>query len=194
MSLFPVLSLLICLSVHACNARYLGLVFDKETKASISAKDLGEKVPDKTSLPSEIVPPKLVENGDQGGRKPNKDVLSNLGNVLGVSTMEMKVEKDCLNDHEQSRILETSGLFVALSFATVVAHVSNKVRAGTEVIVSRSYPYETQQAGNQESSTVHAGGDVHEAAESKENETTEDIIEMDYAQPHRKPPIHNEKN
>ncbi|KAJ7944753.1 Root meristem growth factor 6 [Quillaja saponaria] len=29
---------------------------------------------------------------------------------------------------------------------------------------------------------------------SKESEAVEDIVEMDYAQPHRKPPIHNEKH
>lgn len=27
----------------------------------------------------------------------------------------------------------------------------------------------------------------------KENEAVEDIVVMDYAQPHRKPPIHNER-
>ncbi|KAI9173779.1 hypothetical protein LWI28_006307 [Acer negundo] len=32
-----------------------------------------------------------------------------------------------------------------------------------------------------------------EAVDSKENDVVEDIVVMDYAQPHRKPPIHNEK-
>lgn len=32
-----------------------------------------------------------------------------------------------------------------------------------------------------------------EAVESNENEIVEDVVVMDYASPHRKPPIHNEK-
>ncbi|XP_040989091.1 uncharacterized protein LOC121236726 [Juglans microcarpa x Juglans regia] len=35
--------------------------------------------------------------------------------------------------------------------------------------------------------------DSVEAADVQENEAVEDIVVMDYAQPHRKPPIHNEK-
>lgn len=33
---------------------------------------------------------------------------------------------------------------------------------------------------------------VEETMVTKTNENEEDIVEMDYAQPHRKPPIHNE--
>jgi len=32
-----------------------------------------------------------------------------------------------------------------------------------------------------------------ETVVTKTSDTEEDIVEMDYAQPHRKPPIHNEK-
>lgn len=39
-----------------------------------------------------------------------------------------------------------------------------------------------------------SGDDTEEAVDSKENDTVEDIVVMDYAQPHRKPPIHNEKH
>lgn len=35
--------------------------------------------------------------------------------------------------------------------------------------------------------------DTDEAVDSKENDFVEDTVVMDYAQPHRKPPIHNEK-
>lgn len=35
--------------------------------------------------------------------------------------------------------------------------------------------------------------DTDEAVNGKENEVVEDVVVMDYAQPHRKPPIHNEK-
>ncbi|XP_052725611.1 uncharacterized protein LOC128194317 isoform X2 [Vigna angularis] len=34
---------------------------------------------------------------------------------------------------------------------------------------------------------------VEETMLTKASDTAEDIVEMDYAQPHRKPPIHNEK-
>ncbi|KAK9198418.1 hypothetical protein WN944_013602 [Citrus x changshan-huyou] len=36
-------------------------------------------------------------------------------------------------------------------------------------------------------------GNTNEAVDSKENDFVEDAVVMDYAQPHRKPPIHNEK-
>jgi len=34
---------------------------------------------------------------------------------------------------------------------------------------------------------------VEETVFTKASDSAEDIVEMDYAQPHRKPPIHNEK-
>lgn len=35
---------------------------------------------------------------------------------------------------------------------------------------------------------------TEETVDVKGNDAAEDIVVMDYAQPHRKPPIHNEKN
>jgi len=35
--------------------------------------------------------------------------------------------------------------------------------------------------------------DDEETMVRKASDSAEDIVEMDYAQPHRKPPIHNEK-
>ena len=35
---------------------------------------------------------------------------------------------------------------------------------------------------------------VEETMVTNTSDTNEDIVEMDYAQPHRKPPIHNEKH
>jgi hypothetical protein len=35
--------------------------------------------------------------------------------------------------------------------------------------------------------------DTEEAVRSEENDIAEDVAVMDYAQPHRKPPIHNKK-
>ncbi|RDY08138.1 hypothetical protein CR513_07656, partial [Mucuna pruriens] len=36
-------------------------------------------------------------------------------------------------------------------------------------------------------------GHVEETVITNASDTAEDVVEMDYAQPHRKPPIHNEK-
>lgn len=33
--------------------------------------------------------------------------------------------------------------------------------------------------------------DAEETVDSKQTDTVEDVVVMDYAQPHRKPPIHN---
>ena len=35
--------------------------------------------------------------------------------------------------------------------------------------------------------------DIDKVVNSEENEVGEDMVVMDYAQPHRKPPIHNQK-
>jgi hypothetical protein len=35
---------------------------------------------------------------------------------------------------------------------------------------------------------------TEETVDVMENDAAEDIVVMDYAQPHRKPPIHNEKH
>lgn len=40
----------------------------------------------------------------------------------------------------------------------------------------------------------NSGGDTEEAVDSEEKENVGDVDVMDYAPPHRKPPIHNEKN
>ena len=37
------------------------------------------------------------------------------------------------------------------------------------------------------------GHHVEETMDTNTNENTDDIVDMDYAQPHRKAPIHNEK-
>ncbi|KAL1805942.1 hypothetical protein ACET3Z_029010 [Daucus carota] len=43
------------------------------------------------------------------------------------------------------------------------------------------------------STTESSSSEARETADSKESEIVDDVVAMDYAQPHRKPPIHNRK-
>lgn len=76
--------------------------------------------------------------------------------------------------------------------ATVVLKKDEKT--GEEVV--RSYSGETTQREKwrQTRSTLESSRDeVEETANSEENDTIDDVVAMDYAKPHRKPPIHNRK-
>ncbi|XP_074356849.1 uncharacterized protein LOC141696631 [Apium graveolens] len=58
---------------------------------------------------------------------------------------------------------------------------------GREVVIS--YSGETTRRSTLESTP----NEVEETANSEDNDTIDDVVAMDYAKPHRKPPIHNRK-
>ncbi|WOG86270.1 hypothetical protein DCAR_0205471 [Daucus carota subsp. sativus] len=62
--------------------------------------------------------------------------------------------------------------------------------------VALSYLEETAQIEKwrQARSTLESSpNEVKETAKSEDDETMDDVVSMDYAKPHRKPPIHNKK-
>ncbi|KAI3804365.1 hypothetical protein L1987_25849 [Smallanthus sonchifolius] len=128
----------LCVSMHACNSRHLG-VFHKE-----SGKEFGlinSKTPE---LTAEII------------------------NEENIETKESKLEFPNLN--------------------------AQKTRKGSDIKVQISE--EDNKIGgwkNHGRSTMESKlQDSKEAIDkSNDNSFTEDVVVMDYAQPHRKPPIHN---
>ncbi|GAU20740.1 hypothetical protein TSUD_231540 [Trifolium subterraneum] len=66
-----------------------------------------------------------------------------------------------------------------------------------KVVVGSSFQKDSPSLLAEKDERGHArsmlGQDVEETMDTNTNENTEDIVDMDYAQPHRKAPIHNEK-
>ncbi|XP_017222274.1 uncharacterized protein LOC108199018 isoform X2 [Daucus carota subsp. sativus] len=71
----------------------------------------------------------------------------------------------------------------------------NDNKKGGEIDIS--HPKEaTQPEGwrrQARSTTESSPSEARETADTKESEIVDDVVAMDYAQPHRKPPIHNRK-
>ncbi|XP_050229642.1 uncharacterized protein LOC126678782 [Mercurialis annua] len=166
MSLFLVF-LLICFSSHACNARYLGFTH-KDTKQYFS-KDVEKGISlHDTSISSEMSSPISEEFG-----VPKREKIG-----LGATTMKQN------NYKHGGHVLEEED-------------ISNE--SGNELVISSQKELqqkdEIEGMKKQDRSMVESTeSDNEEAVKSNENDIAEDVVVMDYAQPHRKPPIHNEKS
>ncbi|XP_021831947.1 uncharacterized protein LOC110771892 [Prunus avium] len=158
-----VLLLFLCLSIHACNARLLGLV-DKQSgsKSFHSVEDVA-KVLSETSK-SSMMPTISVEYQAQqinaetfSHESIPKALLRKQGHANGpasgydIITLSSQVE--------QKKLIKMQGL----------------KRQARTLLGSATY-------------------NMEEDKDSKEDEAIEDVGVMDYAQPHRKPPIHNRKS
>ncbi|KAF7828406.1 uncharacterized protein G2W53_019570 [Senna tora] len=91
-------------------------------------------------------------------------------------------------DMEKLKILETSGS--ASTLKEVVIGIEATTSSETD---SPPLPLTEGQRRHSRSMLGPAKHNVEETVNPKESENMEDTVEMDYAQPHRKPPIHNEK-
>ncbi|XP_021648092.2 uncharacterized protein LOC110640873 [Hevea brasiliensis] len=159
--------LLICFFMHACNARHIGLSA-KETRKQDFAKDAHKVNLCETSVSSEMIPSIPEEFEAKEREKVGKiDRRTIHENFLGAGTYPKNVE--ALFKEEEGTKKAPSG-------------------AGHELIVSSQS--HLQQIIKIEGS---APSDTKKALELSENGIVEDAVVMDYAQPHRKPPIHNEK-
>ncbi|TMW84342.1 hypothetical protein EJD97_025382 [Solanum chilense] len=122
----------ICISLHACSARPLASMDDKENKILLSSKDVNFLTSDISKTEGRI-----IMSEDIG-----KDDEENKGNKVKISFHE-----------------------------------------GAQVKISRLMLESPPSTQHEE-----------EAVNSIEKEPVEDVVVMDYAQPHRKPPIHNTKH
>uniref|UniRef100_A0A6M2EMT6 Uncharacterized protein n=1 Tax=Populus davidiana TaxID=266767 RepID=A0A6M2EMT6_9ROSI len=177
------LLLLICLSLHACNARVLRLT-DKETKKQVLNKDLVQDVDklniDRTTLaPSEMMPPVSEEQGAQGQQVVGKDdTITRKISLLSATTMKKKDEEAFMKQEE--------GTQGATSGNKVIVSSQADFQQSSEIIIEGL-------KGRGRSMLGSTANDTEEAVRSEENDIAEDVAVMDYAQPHRKPPIHNKK-
>ncbi|KAM7491239.1 hypothetical protein LguiA_034160 [Lonicera macranthoides] len=144
---------LICLSLHACNARQLGVI--------------GER----TSIQVPSIDRVTALNKDIGNAEVHKIEKAKEKTLEGSSSANTM--KGMESNDENNKGYETK----APSFAEVLQEASKK-----------------EGWKRQERSTMGSvPHDVEETVKSKEDDIVEDIVAMDYAQPHRKPPIHNIK-
>ncbi|KAJ6946524.1 hypothetical protein NC651_001296 [Populus alba x Populus x berolinensis] len=178
------LLLLICLSLHACNARVLRLT-DKETKKQVLNKDLMQGVDklniDRTTLaPSDqMMPPVSEEQGAQGQQVVGRDdTITRKISLLSATTMKKKDEEPFMKQEE--------GTKGATSGNKVIVSSQADFQQSSEIIIEGL-------KGRGRSMLGSTANDTEEAVRSEENDIAEDVAVMDYAQPHRKPPIHNKK-
>ncbi|KAG2677606.1 hypothetical protein I3843_12G107200 [Carya illinoinensis] len=175
-----VLLILLCLTLHACDARRLRLS-DKavDGKQIYHFSKYAEKSKAfETSITSSLRPPTLEECISQqrevktGGRN-NNHVHSRGGVHKQINDPNVLYKKQDLTNGATSGNENTKvpSFQKDLQLARYIKGLKRNVRS-------------------LQGSVQH---DSVETADVQEIEAVEDIVVMDYAQPHRKPPIHNEK-
>ncbi|XWS61973.1 hypothetical protein CRYUN_Cryun07bG0170800 [Craigia yunnanensis] len=171
-----VIFFLLCLSMHACNARRLGFVAEKigNHVDFLANKDINKLKPHdqlqmRPSIPKELQTQEFQDVGVHGRRIQE--------NLIGANTMKQTLLNSFLKAKEA----------VAKAISGYEIIISSRVDLQGMEKVEGLKRVTRSMLGN-------SGGDTKEAVDSKEKENVGDIDVMDYAQPHRKPPIHNEKN
>ncbi|XP_040954544.1 uncharacterized protein [Gossypium hirsutum] len=171
---------LLYLSLHACNAHRLGF----------SAKENGNHVDFLASKDANKLKGHKLEMGPSISKKLQtpelQEVRSHGRRIIDAKTMKQTISDSFLAKEAVQNAISGYGIMsssrVGLQSKETVEHVRTEHRnqMGWKRIRARSM------LGNSD-----AGAD--EALDSKEKDNVRDIDVMDYAQPHRKPPIHNEK-
>ncbi|KAK4728529.1 hypothetical protein R3W88_021517 [Solanum pinnatisectum] len=146
--------LLVCISLHACSARPLASIDDKEHKILLSSKDVKFLTSDVSKTEGRII----------------------MSEDIGKDDGKLMWKKRSIIGRKQLDDEENKGNNVKISF-----------HEGAQVKISRR---ESRLMLESPLSTQHE----EEAVNSIEKEFVEDVVVMDYAQPHRKPPIHNTKH
>ncbi|KAA8522237.1 hypothetical protein F0562_012910 [Nyssa sinensis] len=176
----PILILLLCLCVHACNARHL---YEKPSRVHLDLnKDVDQKAKlHKTLTPSSMRPSISVELQTGENFIAKHDEIKPYKSWSGANTVKQKPFKTIWKED-----------------TTEATSVTD--RAGTEILASSLLEGGLQQATKvvgwkrqARSMLVSTQHDTKETVNSEENDVAEDIVVMDYAQPHRKPPIHNKE-
>ncbi|KAL5748497.1 hypothetical protein ACOSP7_025539 [Xanthoceras sorbifolium] len=170
-SLYILLIFLLCLSAHACNARCL----KENVKGHLFTKEVDQARFHKIAIQLGIG--HVEELQTQGQEQVRND---------GRKIHENRDEENSMKREESKPFSKGEASMGATSGNKIIISSPNDLQrpAKTEGLKSRQ---ERSMLGY---SSPH---DTEEAVDSKENDVVEDIEVMDYAQPHRKPPIHNEK-
>ncbi|XP_008347576.2 uncharacterized protein [Malus domestica] len=168
-----VLMLLLCLSMHACNGQLLGfLPTESGYRAYHSVEDVGNVLRRSETSMSSTRPSISVEF--QSKEVEVKDAET-------VPTLESIPNDDGSRKQGHVNFGPTSAAQDIFTFSQIHQKKSIKVKG-----------LERQTRTLLGSATLH--DQMEEDKDPKGNEATEDVGVMDYAQPHRKPPIHNEKS
>ncbi|KAB2018127.1 hypothetical protein ERO13_D08G190400v2 [Gossypium hirsutum] len=161
---------LLYLSLHACNAHRLGF----------SAKENGNHVDFLASKDANKLKGHKLEMGPSISKKLQtpelQEVRSHGRRIIDAKTMKQTISDSFLAKEAVQNAISGYGIMSS----SRVGLQSKETVEGWKRIRARSM------LGNSD-----AGAD--EALDSKEKDNVRDIDVMDYAQPHRKPPIHNEK-
>ncbi|KAM1037525.1 hypothetical protein ACFX1X_032710 [Malus domestica] len=167
-----VLMLHLCLSMHACNGQLLGfLPTESGYRAYHSVEDVGNVLRRSETSMSSTRPSISVEF--QSKEVEVKDAET-------VPTLESIPNDDGSRKQGHVNFGPTSAQDI-FTFSQIHQKKSIKVKG-----------LERQTRTLLGSATLH--DQMEEDKDPKGNEATEDVGVMDYAQPHRKPPIHNEKS
>ncbi|XVF10814.1 hypothetical protein REPUB_Repub07fG0216000 [Reevesia pubescens] len=156
---------LLCLSMHACNARRPGFVAEEIDNHVdfLANKDVNKlkfhELEMRPLISKELQTQELLEVGVHGRR------------IIGASTVKQTLLNSFLKAKE------------AIAKAIL----------GYEIIISSGVDLQGMEKleGLKRITRSMLG---NSAVDSMERDNVGDIDVMDYAQPHRKPPIHNEKN
>ncbi|KAJ6701527.1 TRANSMEMBRANE PROTEIN [Salix koriyanagi] len=146
-----------------------------QTDFQVLVQDVDKlKIHRTTSAPSEMMPSE--ERGAQGKQVVRRDdMITRKISLLGATTMNEK-DTEALPKQEEGTKGAASGNKVIVSSQADLQQASKIIE------------------GKGRSMLGSAAKDTEEAVRSEENDIAEDVAVMDYAQPHRKPPIHNEKS
>ncbi|XWS49094.1 hypothetical protein CRYUN_Cryun13aG0134200 [Craigia yunnanensis] len=162
--------------MHACNGRHLGFFAEEIVNHVdfLANKDVNKLKPHyqlqmTPSISKELQIQELQEVGVHGRRIQE--------NMIGANTMKQTLFNSFLE--AKGAVAKAISGYEMIISSRVVLQGMEKVEGLKRVTRSM--------LGN-------SGGDTEEAVDSKEKDNVGDIDVMDYAQPHRKPPIHNEKN
>ncbi|KAG4386346.1 hypothetical protein AAZX31_11G031400 [Glycine max] len=176
------LLLLLCVSVHACSARSL--------YPSLTKKDTPHKELDKLKLLEALTASSTVKNYKLEENQPQQQKVAN---------NEINTYESCSG---ASSTLKETIVEAASALCTIISpFLVNIIPSdGGEHATGTSFQMDSPSFLATQDERRHArsmlGPAEHndeETVVTKTSDTEEDIVEMDYAQPHRKPPIHNEK-
>ncbi|KAB2632497.1 hypothetical protein D8674_028744 [Pyrus ussuriensis x Pyrus communis] len=168
-----VLLVLLCLSMHACNARLLGFV-PKESgcRAYHSIEDVGNVLRRSETSMSSTRPTISVE--------------------WQTKQVEVKVDAETLltlQSIPKDDLLLKQGHFHGPTSGHDIFTVSSGIDQKKSIKMKGLERHRRTLLG---SATLH--NQMEEDKGPKGNKAMEDVGVMDYAQPHRKPPIHNKKS
>ncbi|KAH7833951.1 hypothetical protein Vadar_011333 [Vaccinium darrowii] len=175
---YSLVYLLLCLSLHSTaisTASRLG-VFDKENNKGTSHL-LGKAV-EQEKLHKILMPSMAIQDKVLVGRSSDETRIHDCWDI-GATTIKRK-------DLEEVPCKEKEDNKVVLGLA--VNEVLEPISQEDHQKATRIKEWKVQLARRMMGST---SSKAEETIDSKEDDSPEDIVVMDNAQPHRKPPIHN---